>query len=42
MNAFGTKVGVDMEIDEIPAPVDNQVIKDSTTDIMDINEDITN
>ena len=40
MNAFGTKIGMDFDIDEIPAPVDNQVIKDSTADIMDINEDI--
>ena len=40
MNAFGTKIGMDFDIDEIPVPVDNQVIKDSTADIMDINEDI--
>ena len=40
MNAFGTKIGMDFDIDEIATPVDNQVIKDSTTDIMDINEDI--
>ena len=40
MNAFGTKIGMDMDIDELSIPVDNQVIKDSTADIMDINEDI--
>ncbi len=40
MNAFGTKIGMDMDVDELAIPVDNQVIKDSKTDIMDINEDI--
>ena len=43
MNAFGTKIGTDLEIDDMTAsvtPVDNQVIKEATTDIMDINEDI--
>lgn len=41
MNAFGTKIGVDTEIDEITTTVDNQVLEDSETAIMDINEDIT-
>lgn len=39
MNAFGTKVGMDILEEELP-PVDNQVIKDASTVIMDINEDI--
>ena len=41
MNAFGTKVGLDMTIDEPKLPVDNQVTGDAPTAIMDINEDIT-
>jgi len=41
MNAFGTKVGLEMEIDEMTGPVDNQVIDTAATDIMDVNEDIT-
>lgn len=41
MNAFGTKVGLDMTTDEPKLPVDNQVTGDAPTAIMDINEDIT-
>ncbi|USN87551.1 MAG: Flp pilus assembly complex ATPase component TadA [Candidatus Nomurabacteria bacterium] len=41
MNAFGTKIGVDSDLDEMAGTVDNQVITDVSTDIMDINEDIT-
>ncbi|KXJ99080.1 MAG: Type II secretion system protein E [Parcubacteria bacterium OLB19] len=40
MNAFGTKIGMDFDIDDIPVPVDNQVITESKADIMNINEDI--
>jgi type IV pilus assembly protein PilB len=41
MNAFGTKVGLDMTLDEPKSPVDNQVTGEAPTAIMDINEDIT-
>ncbi|OGG69870.1 hypothetical protein A3I99_03155 [Candidatus Kaiserbacteria bacterium RIFCSPLOWO2_02_FULL_45_11b] len=40
MNAFGTKVGLDMTIDEPKLPVDNQVTAEPPTAIMNINEDI--
>jgi len=40
MNAFGTKVGLDMTTDEPKSPVDNQETGESPTAIMDINEDI--
>lgn len=40
MNAFGTKVGLDMTVDEVPPPVDNQVAESGSTAIMDINEDL--
>ncbi len=40
MNAFGTKVGVDTEIDETIGTVDNQVIESAESDIININEDI--
>ncbi len=39
MNAFGTKIGIDANVDEQP-PVDNQVAEFSNTAIMNINEDI--
>ena len=41
MNAFGTKVGLDIDIDEMAGPVDNQVIDAMEADIMKVNEDIT-
>ncbi len=41
MNAFGTKVGLDIDIDEMAGPVDNQVIDAMEADIMNVNEDIT-
>jgi type IV pilus assembly protein PilB len=41
MNAFGTKVGLDMTLDELKLPVDNQATGEAPTAIMDINEDIT-
>lgn len=41
MNAFGTKIGLDIDIDEMAGPVDNQVIDTTETDIMKDNEDIT-
>ena len=40
MNAFGTKVGLDMTTDEPKSPVDNQETGEAPTAIMDINEDI--
>ena len=40
MNAFGTKVGLDMTVEEVPPPVDNQVAESASTAIMDINEDL--
>ncbi|MEZ4104107.1 MAG: ATPase, T2SS/T4P/T4SS family [Candidatus Paceibacterota bacterium] len=40
MNAFGSNMENETEIDEITRPVDNQVIADATTDIIDTNEDI--
>ncbi len=40
MNTFGTKVGLDMTVDDVPPPVDNQVAESPSPAIMDINEDL--
>ena len=41
MNAFGSKLGVDvdLEVDVFSEPVDNKVAQENNTAIMDINED---
>jgi len=40
MNTFGTKVGLDMTVDEVSLPVDNQVAESASPAIMNINEDL--
>jgi len=39
MNVFGTKVGMDLDMDDIPPPVDNPVAETKIPAIIDLNED---
>ena len=41
MNTFGTKIGLDSSDEEAYLPVDNHVMDNTLSAIMDINEDIT-